>query len=373
MSLLRQILISAVLLALVAAGAATVSEDARAILARAGIDASPLALAAVRPPDAAPQRPSGPTRVVLAEVVEDRAATRLRTIGTGRAIRSVTLHPQVPGIVARIGFVPGTKVAEGTVLAALADEAEQIALARAEVALAAATSEVARMTALATRNATAQVTLDDARQKLAEAELDVREARFRLEQRLIRAPFDGIVGLSSVEPGDLVSITSAIGVIDDRSSLEIDLVAPERFAALIGLGQPVTATTPAVPGADFVGTVTAIDNQVDPESRTLRMRAAIPNKDDLLRPGFSFTVTLDFPGERHAAVPALAVQWQATGAFVWKVVGGKVQIAPVEVVERSGDRVLVRGGVVPGDTVVSEGVLRLRPGLEVAALDAPRP
>ncbi|RMH50740.1 MAG: efflux RND transporter periplasmic adaptor subunit [Alphaproteobacteria bacterium] len=370
MSPLRQMLLSAALLAVAAAGLASISESVRGLLARIGIDASPLALASVQPPAPQERRPR-PARVVMAEVTEDRAATTLRTIGTARAARSVALQPRAAGVLTEIGFRPGDRVRAGQVLAALDREAEEIALARAELAREAAAEDVARLTALAGRNATAQVNLEAARRALRRAELDMREARLALERRLVRAPFDGVVGLSGVEVGDHLRPDTVIGMLDDRSRLRIELAVPERLAALVVPGQPVTAETVARPGASFRGSIAAIDSRVDPKSRVLRVEAEIANDDDLLRPGLSFTVTLRFPGERLPSLPDLAIQWRAEGAYVWAVRDDVARIVPVEIVERRDGRALVRGAIAPGERVVTEGVHRLRPGARVA--DAPDP
>lgn len=372
MSLWRQGILSVVLVVVAVAGAASLSETTRALLARIGIDASPLALAAVDSQTES-RRPRGPVRVIMAEIAEARAASLLRTIGTGRALRSVTLFARAQGILTELNFRPGEPVKEGDILAALDQEAERIALSRAELALDAAKEDVERLTTLAGRNAAAQVTLDGAKRALQRAELDVTSARLELERRLVRAPFDGVPGLASVEIGDFIRAETEIGVIDDRSRLRIDLVIPERFAALVHLGQPIEAETVSRPGVVFSGEIAAIDNQVDARSRTLRVQAVIENENDLLRPGFSFSVTLRFAGESHASVPALALQWEADGAFVWVVRDGAARPVKVEIVERRPGEVLVKGELAAGETVVTEGVHNLRPGVEVAsAAERPR-
>ncbi|HEU0223298.1 MAG TPA: efflux RND transporter periplasmic adaptor subunit [Paracoccaceae bacterium] len=371
MSLLRQFLVSLALLALGIVGLASVSEEVRRMIALLGVDPTPLAVASTRSPAPERARAPGPTRVVMADVKSAQAATKLRTIGTGRALRSVMLYPQSSGIVARLDIVAGERVEAGHVIAALDQQLEAIAQARARVALAAARADFERLTTLANRQAVTQVSLDAARRILERVELDLRDADLALERRLVRAPFAGILGITEVEVGDYVETDTVIGIIDDRSEIAIDLYAPERFASLVRLGQPVSATTISRPGEVFAGEIVAIDNQVDAASRTLRLRAAIDNPHDVLRPGLSFAVELEFPGETHASVPALAVQWRAEGPYVWRVREGKAQPVPVEVVERHQETVLLRGELVPGDRVVTEGVLKLRPGAEVA--DAPLP
>lgn len=366
MSPLRQIVVSAVLLGVATLGAAALSGEVRGLLGRLGLDASPLALASIEPDRPRQAGPGGPVTVVMARAETALAATELRTIGTGRALRSVTLYPQAAGVVTEIGFVPGERVEKGHVLAALDHEAEDIALARAELALQAASDALERQTRLAGRNATARVTLDAALRARDTALLDLREARLALERRLVRAPFAGVLGLAQLEVGDMARPDTPIAVIDDRSRLGIELVVPERFAAQIRLGQTVEAETVVWPGRRFTGTIVAIDNRIDPKSRTLELRAAIPNHDDLLRPGYSFSVTLRFPGRQHVGVPVMALQWSAEGAHVWAVREGRAVRVPVTLVERRGPLVLVDGALAPGERVVVEGLHRVRPGAELA-------
>jgi RND family efflux transporter MFP subunit len=372
MSPLRQVILSALVVVGTTAGLASISGTAREMLLRFGIDASPLAFAAVEPATPEQRRPPSDARVVMGEVVEDKAATTLRTIGTGRALRSVTLFSREPGVLTELGFRPGDRVEAGQILAALDKEEDEIALARAELAVEAGREDLDRQTMLAGRNATTQVNLDSSRRDLRRAELDLREARLALERRLVRAPFDGVLGLTDVEVGDHIRGDTVLGVLDDRSRLRIELAIPERYAAMAVVGQTIHAETVSRPGVIFEGQIAAVDSQVDPKSRTLRLEAEIANDDDLLRPGFSFTVTLRFEGQSLASVPALSVQWQADGAFVWAVREDVARVVPVQIVERRDGRVLVRGDLASGEKVVTEGVHRLRPGGKVADADAPR-
>lgn len=373
MSLLRQIILSTILVVVAIVGAASISGAARGVLARIGIDAAPLALNPARQDDAPRQTARDVAFVVMAEVIETETATELRTIGSGRALRSVALYPRDEGILRTLDMAPGKPVQAGAILASLDQEEEEIALRRAALALEEAQTDLARYTQLAGRNAAALVTLDDARLALKEAELDLTAAQLALERRNVRAPFAGVPGIAEVEIGDFLRDETRIGVIDDRSRLRIDIDVPERFAARIRLGHPVEATSVALPGQRFFGSVFAIDNQLDPQSRTLHLQAVIENDGDVLRPGFSFTIRMRFAGEVRAGVPALAVQWNASGAYVWVVRDARAERVPVFVVERRADLVLVRGALAPGETVITEGIHKLRPGKTVADVNAAPP
>jgi hypothetical protein len=162
-----------------------------------------------------------------------------------------------------------------------------------------------------------------------------------------------------------------VTTIEDASDILVNFWVPERYVSAIQPGMAVTALAIALPGKTFEGTVGALDNRVDPQSRTLAVQAHIANPDGMLRPGMSFQVQMSFPGERYVAVDPLSIQWSSDGAYVWRLVEGKVAKARVTIVERNSDGVLVSGEVAEGDQIVTQGVLQLQEGQAVRLLDAP--
>ncbi|BBE74304.1 efflux RND transporter periplasmic adaptor subunit [Oharaeibacter diazotrophicus] len=316
--------------------------------------------------------PSGPITVVAAPASTQKTNDRVVAIGTAEAARTVTLFPRSTGEVTEIGFRPGEVVKAGAVLVRLDDDAEKIALAKAELTLSDARAKATRYETLAGSRAISAVDRDTARSELQAAELAVRDARLALDRRVILAPYAGVVGLTTVEVGAMVSSTTEIVTLDERATLKIEFRIPEAFASKVALGQSVSAVTPARPGDDFEGEVTALGSRVESDSRTLVVQAALDNAADLLRPGMSFHVTLRFSGDDEIAVPALSVQWDRDGSYVWRVKDGAVERVAVRIVERSAETVLVDGDLAAGDTVVVEGVQRLRPGAKVALADAAR-
>ena len=137
----------------------------------------------------------------------------------------------------------------------------------------------------------------------------------------VRAPFAGIVGLTDISVGDLVNNTTAITTLDDLSTVRVDFEVPERWAGRISEGQPITASAQALPGSQFSGKITGIDNRVDATTRTLRLQADLANFGGLLKTGMAIMVSLEFDPNEELAVPSLAVQWDRRGSFVWKIVG----------------------------------------------------
>lgn len=315
--------------------------------------------------------PSAAAPVVLAAVEQAVAAESVQIVGTGQATRSVEVYPTSSGKVVDVGFVAGQAVAEDTPLVRLDDEAETLTAQAAQIQLDEAEATMARYERLAPTRSIPTSEIDTARTALEAARNALASTRLSLERRMVPAPFDGVMGLPRVEIGDYVTTDTPLGTIDDRTAILIEFAIPERYAAFVAPGVPVTATTPSVPGESFAGAVTAIDSRIDPATRTLVIRAEVPNAEDRLRPGMSFAVTLSFDGGTYPIVPEMALQWDRNGSFVWRIVGDKAERVPVAIVQRTEGRILVDGALAEGDPVVVEGVQRLRPGGLVTIVDAP--
>jgi len=317
------------------------------------------------------------TTVVAAEVGTGALNDRVTAIGDGRAVRSVTVRSEATGRITDIGFRAGEKVSADTVLFRLDAEAERIALERAELMLSDARDEAARVERLRESGAVSTVAQSEAELKLRSAELAMRQAQFDLEQREVRAPIDGWMGLLEYEVGDRIGTSDALAVITDRSEILIDFRVPERVLPMLSPGMTLIAEPLALTGTRLEGEISAIDNMVDRTSRTMRVLGRLDNEGDRLRDGMALSVTLAFEGDAFPSVDPLAVQWSSEGAFVWVVRDGKVDRVTVEIRQRNADSVLVEGDLEPGERVVTEGVQTLRPGADVviegdaAAMTAP--
>lgn len=309
--------------------------------------------------------------VATAEVVRTSGQTEVRAIGSGRAVQAVTLYPQVSGLVEEVLFHTGDHVDAGAVLVRLDRREQEIAVERARIALQTAERALERQQRLTESRASTSVQLQDAEAALATAQSDLAAAELALSRRTIIAPFAGVMGLSAISPGDMVSTSTEIATIDDRSSIDVQFHLAERHIGALRVGQAVQASTAAYGSETFEGVISHLDSRVDENSRTVRVRAHIANDDDRLRPGMSFALTLRLPGAEQLAVPQLAVQWSRSGPYVWTVTDGKVARTNVAIVARQGDLALVTG-VKPTDIVVVEGVQSLRDGVEIATVTAQR-
>ncbi len=304
---------------------------------------------------------NGAPLVVVQPVGIGTVNDRLSAIGTGDAIRSVAVTPQVDGTLARVAIVSGQKVASGDLMAQLDNDEQTIARDQARVALKSATEKANLYANL--KSTVSRIDAFDAQIAVEAAKLALDTAELNLKRRDIVAPIDGIAGIITVNPGDNVTTSTVIATLDDRSEILVDFWVPERFAPILKVGQAVEATAVARPGQLYRGTVEAIDNRIDEASRTLRVRARIGNDNDDLRAGMSFTVTMAFAGEDHPSVDPLAVQWDGDGAFVWRIGSeNKAEKVRVRIVQRNPDTVLVDADLRPGDRVVTEGIQRVRQG-----------
>jgi RND family efflux transporter MFP subunit len=307
-----------------------------------------------------------PVRVVTSPVDLDNEGETVRAVGTLTAAQAVTLFPQVTGTVAEIKFAAGEKVAAGDELVRLDDADQRVEVERVTIARDDAKAALDRAERLlASKNITA-VAVSDARSVLQKAEIDLKVAELALAKRMISAPFAGVVGITDLSVGDLVTTTKAIANLDDTSTVTVTFEVPERVAGKVLLGQDVEATSIAVPDQVFAGKVSAIDNRIDPTARTLKLEAVLPNDANVLKPGMSVITVLTFPAEARPTVPSMAIQWDRKGSFVWTLDGDTVRRTPIRILQRRNGAVTVSGELQKGQEVVVEGVQRLREGVKVA-------
>ena len=298
--------------------------------------------------------------VVVKPVSQKLINDRLSAIGTGRALATVAVTPWSSGVMDKIYVSAGMHVNIGDPVAKLDSDNEEIAVERAKVEVNDAELTMARTVKLRASNTATEVQELSAKLALDKARLTLRDAELAADRRTIRAPVSGIVGILPVDAGNYVTSDTTIARIDNRDHILIDVWVPERFAPLIKIGQQVKATSIARPGEEFVGRISAIDNMIDEQSRTLRIRAEVDNASGVLQSGMSFSVSLAFPGDPYPAVDPLAIQWNAEGAYVWRVKNGVVEHVRVGIVQRNADSVLVTGALHQGDLVVTKGVQNLQ-------------
>lgn len=286
-------------------------------------------------------------------------------IGTGRARRSIMLYPKATGEIRHVFVRAGARVSKGQPILRLDSRDAELAVQIARTRLIEADRLMKRSEQLRKKKINSQVNVDDTRNVVDRAELELQQAEEALSDREMKAPFDGVVGISKVELGDRISPNTSVVTLDDRSELIIEFEVPEQFLSQLAIGQKVAAQTPSFQGRDFEGVIEDIDSRIDPTSRTMIVRANIPNKQDLLRPGLSFVVDLTIPGKIYPTVHELALQWREGVSYVWRVRDEKAEKVVVRSVKRLNSTILIEGDISKDDLVVVEGVQRLRSGRPV--------
>ncbi|AGA31987.1 multidrug-efflux system secretion protein, HlyD family [Thioalkalivibrio nitratireducens DSM 14787] len=308
-----------------------------------------------------------PVRLAVVEPL--RFETVLESLGTAQANESVTLTATVTANVAAIGFRDGDEVEAGQVLVRLASAEELAEQREAQVTLTEQRRELNRIRGLAADGIVPRQQVDQQRSRVEEAEARLAAVEARLSDRVIRAPFSGVLGLRRVSTGSLVTPGTAVAELDDISLIKVDFTIPERFLGVVRRGMPIEARSVAFRDRVFEGVVTAISTRVDVATRTFTVRAEIDNPDRELRPGMLLTTRLALDPADRLAIPEGAVLATADQHFVFVLAeDGTVQRRQIRIGRRQPGWVEVLDGLANGDRVVHEGILRVREGSEVRVL-----
>lgn len=309
--------------------------------------------------------------VTTAQIERAQLVDSIKSVGTARAQKSVTLFPESAGVVTYAKLAPDVPVAAGEVLLKLDDRDQALALRQATVELEEAKRTLQRYISLnATEANIPQSTIDTAQSNVDLAEIRLSQAAVELSRREVTAPFSGRIGITDVEIGDRVDTSTVVTTLDDRSVLLVDFTVPESFIGKIVTDLQVNARQWESPDDSATGIIVAVDSRVDSSTRAFRARAAIDNRSDNLRPGMAFEIDASISKGKYLSVPELAVQWGADGPYVWSASGDRAQRSPVEMVRRVDGRMLIRGDVLEGQRVILEGIQSVRPGMKINDLTA---
>ena len=312
--------------------------------------------------------------VVETHTVQTRAlADDVSAVGSLVSNESVVLRPEVSGRIETIRFRDGETVRRGAVLVELDSAVERAELQQARANLTLAESNFRRTQDLFGRKFVSQSSLDDARAKLEVARAGLALAQARLARMQVRAPFDGVVGIRSVSPGDFVKDGDALINLEDIATLKLDFRLPELYLDRVRPGQALELSSDVLPGEVHSATVEAIDPLVDAQGRAVRLRASLVNPDMRLRPGVFARVRLILAERAEVPVVPEAALVPAPGntQFVYRVEDGTVQRVNVTTGQRRDAMVEVVDGLAPGAVVVTAGQLKLRDGAAVKVAATP--
>jgi len=310
---------------------------------------------------------------VAATLVQPRdIPAALEAVGNLRAVREVTLSPEVAGRVSALHFEAGRQVGAGALLVQLFDGPERADRRAAQAKAAFAGVQVARSQELAPTGAEPRETLEQRRADRDQAAAAVQQIDARLVQKQVRAPFAGVLGIRQVNLGQYLNPGDAVATLTALDSLFVDFAVPQQELNQLKSGSTVIVTSDAWPGRRFTARVNAIEPKIGEDTRNVTVQALLPNPDRALRPGMYVTAALELPVQQGALlVPATAIQTSAQGDSIIVIrgnnarVGGKAEVVPVQTGRRVGNDVVVTSGIRPGDVIVTEGQLRVQPGAEV--------
>lgn len=327
--------------------------------------------------------PRPPISVTVAEAKTEVIPNLQMAVGDLVAVHQVNVTSDVNGRITDIMFTPGTKVTKGQPLLQLFDGPEQGDLANFKAQATGAQLALDRAKQLASRQFGPQATVDSAQALFDQANAGITKTQATISQKLVRAPFDGDLGVRRVEVGQYLTAGTQIVTLTDLSELYVNFTATEKQSATLKVGQIVRIAVDAYPGRSFDGKITTIEPQISSDTRNIRIQATIANPDRILKPGMFATTTVVLPDKPAViTLPETAIDYTLYGDSVYmiketKAEDGKSSLKVERTFVKTGDRVegraVIISGVNVGDRVVAVGQLKLQSGAAVQISSDPPP
>jgi len=321
-----------------------------------------------------------PAETVTSATVElQRWGSELSAVGTLTAVQGVTIAAESPGKVTAIAFQPGGNVRQGDLLLRQDTSTEEAQLPGAEAAAVLAKANLDRARPLLAEDALSQAEYDAAQAEYSQGLANVKQLKAAIGKKTVRAPFSGRLGIRQVNLGQMLKEGEPIVSLQTLDPIFADFSLPQQALARLKTGTPVSIVTDAYPGETFIGTLTAINAEVDAATRNIRLQATVGNKREQLRPGMFARVTVNLPERAEVlAIPVTAVLYAPYGDSVYVIEEHKDETSGqngkilrqqfIRLGEKRGDFVAVTSGLKAGETVVSTGAFKLRNG-QVVVID----
>jgi membrane fusion protein, multidrug efflux system len=316
-----------------------------------------------------------PATVSIADAKSEVIPNLLTAVGDLAAVHQVNVTSDVNGRITEILFTAGASVKEGTPLLQLFDAPDQGDLANFKAQATVAQLSLDRAKQLASRQFGPQATVDTAQAAYDQANAGIAKTQAIISQKLVRAPFDGELGVRKVELGQYLTAGTQIVSLTDLSALYANFTTTEKDSAQLKVGQTVRVAVDAYPGRNFEGKISTIEPQIATDTRNIRVQATIANPDHILKPGMFTTTTVVLPDKPAVVtIPETAVDYTLYGDSVYlisekKEDDGKTSLTVVRTFVQTGKRVDGRAeilkGLKPRDRVVSVGQLKLQSGAAV--------
>ena len=324
-------------------------------------------------PAAQAAKPMGlPVRAVPVEV--GKVSDEVTAVGSLLAEESVIIRPEIDGRIVGLHFQEGQAVAAGTRLVSIENSEFDAQAAAVRADLRTEEQRLSRTRELHQQNFISKDALDVQLGAVDRLKAHLAEAESRVAKSVIRAPFSGTVGLRMVSPGAYVKAGADIVRLESIGTIKADFRIPELYMSKLGSNQEIVVRLDAYPGEEFRGRIYAVEPVVDEQTRTILMRARIPNKGNKLKPGMFVRVAVTLANRPNAIiVPEQAIWPQGQDNFVFRVVDGKAALTKIQIGNRQPGRVEIVQGLNATDTVVTEGQIKLRDGAPVMVMSAPAP
>lgn len=324
-----------------------------------------------------------PVTVSAAEAKLEVIPNLLRAVGELAAVHQVNVTSDVNGRITDIMFTAGSHVTKGQPLVQLFDKPDQGDLASYKAQAKVADLSLDRAKQLAARQFGPQATVDQAQAAYDQANAGIAKTEAIISQKLVRAPFDGVLGVRHVEVGQFLTAGTQIVSLTDLSTLFANFTVTEKDSGKVAVGQVVRVEVDAYPGKTFDGKITTIEPQIATDTRNIRVQATIQNQEGILKPGMFATTTVVLSAKPAVVtVPETAVDYTLYGDSVYlikekKADDGKTRLIAERTFVRTGDRVdgraVITQGVQSGDKVVAVGQLKLQSGAAVEISKDPLP
>jgi membrane fusion protein (multidrug efflux system) len=312
--------------------------------------------------------PRGPRKSVAVETVMVNPQTlenKISAVGTILSNESVTIKPEVPGIIKSIGFEEGNTVEEGITLFTLDTDLLKAEYEEVEANYNFASSQFERAQKLKKDGVIPSEEFDDRLRAYLNAKSRLNTLATRLKKHTIRAPFHGTLGSRMVSIGDYVGIGESLVNLEDLSQVKVEFYVPQRFINRLSEGQLVRVSIDPLPHS-YEGTVYLIDPTLDPETRSALVKATVPNPENVLKPGMFCTVTIVIETIENAlAVPLEARVSRGEKHFLYVVEDGKAVMRPVQLGIFAEGSIQITDGLNPGDRVIVGGLQKIGPGVPV--------
>ncbi|WP_424987333.1 efflux RND transporter periplasmic adaptor subunit [Microbulbifer sp. S227A] len=314
------------------------------------------------------------TAVVLGPLAFEPYEDVLRAVGSARAQQRADVTATTSGEVTHSNLSANSIVKAGDVLVQLDARTEELNLQIALAELEQASDTVDRYERL---NTNGNSTITDV--SLAEAHVAERLARAKvglaqvaLDDRSVRAPISGRLGLSDVEVGDIIAANSVLATVDNADTLLVEFELPERSIGALSRQHEILVSTPSLTGRVFAGEIVSHDSRIDSQTRSVTVKARVDNPEGLLWPGMTFSVRTIEHTEPMPVVPATAITWSRTGSTIWVAEDGGVRQVPVTILFRRNARVWIDADLPADAMIVTEGAQKLHAGSAIAPVTAPQ-